>query len=362
MKELPNGSDMARVERVLVYRLGSLGDTVVALPCFHLIARRFPAAERRVLTNFPVAGKAAPLMSVLEESGLVHGAFHYPVGLRDPGALLALRAEIARWRPDLLVYLAEPRGRVAVWRDLVFFRLCGIRRIVGAPLSRVLATHKALPDGLWEAEASRLARCLASLGDAALAQASSWDLLLTPREQAAAESALAGWPGTGAFLALAIGTKFAVNDWGESNWFAALAELGRRHGSLGLLTVGSREEAARAQAIAAAWPGPRLDLSGRLAPRESAAVLSRARLFMGHDSGPMHLAAAVGTRVIAVFSGRNPPGVWFPQGQGHRVIYPAGTCADCDLTRCLRDGQVCILSITPPEVVRAAEEALAEPA
>jgi len=236
---------MDREERVLVYRLGSLGDTVVALPCFHLIARHFAHAERRVLTNFPVAGKAAPLMSVLEGSGLVHGAFHYPVGLRDPGALLALGAEIRRWRPDLLVYLVAPRGRLAVWRDLAFFRLCGIGRTVGAPLSRELATHKALSDGLWEAEASRLARCLAPLGDAAVDEPGSWDLRLGPAEETAAERALAGWPGKGAFLALGIGTKFPVNDWGESNWQAALAELGRRHGALGLVTLGAAEEITR---------------------------------------------------------------------------------------------------------------------
>ena len=45
-------------ERILIYRLGSLGDTVVALPCFHLIARKFPHAERVLLTNFPVHAKA----------------------------------------------------------------------------------------------------------------------------------------------------------------------------------------------------------------------------------------------------------------------------------------------------------------
>ena len=46
------------VRKVLIYRLGSLGDTVVALPCFHLIERTFPGAERVLLTNFPVHAKA----------------------------------------------------------------------------------------------------------------------------------------------------------------------------------------------------------------------------------------------------------------------------------------------------------------
>src|ERR1022692_4022661 len=65
------------VRRVLIYRLGSLGDTVVALPCFHLIARTYPNAERRLLTNFPVHAKAPAAAAVLGDSGLVHGYMSY---------------------------------------------------------------------------------------------------------------------------------------------------------------------------------------------------------------------------------------------------------------------------------------------
>ena len=53
-------------KRVLIYRLGSLGDTLIALPAFHLIARAFPGAERRLLTNFPVNVKAPPAAAILE--------------------------------------------------------------------------------------------------------------------------------------------------------------------------------------------------------------------------------------------------------------------------------------------------------
>ena len=45
------------IRRVLIYRMGSLGDTVVALPALHLVDRAFPLAERRMLTNFPVNAK-----------------------------------------------------------------------------------------------------------------------------------------------------------------------------------------------------------------------------------------------------------------------------------------------------------------
>lgn len=88
------------IRKVLIYRLGSLGDTVVALPCYHLLARTFPQAERVLLTNFPVNAKAPASAAVLGESGLVKGYMRYTVGTRKVGELLRLMWEIRRFRPD----------------------------------------------------------------------------------------------------------------------------------------------------------------------------------------------------------------------------------------------------------------------
>ena len=76
-----------------------------------------------------------------------------------------------------------------------------------------------------------------------------------------------------------------------------------------------------------------------MTPRETAAAFGRAASFIGHDSGPMHLAAAVGLRCTAVFSARNIPRVWFPYGDHHRVIYHRTSCAGCGLDRCLSFGK-----------------------
>jgi heptosyltransferase III len=93
------------VRRVLVYRLGSLGDTLIALPAFHLIARAFPQAERRLLTNLPIAAKAPPAAAVLDNTGLIHGYMRYTTGTRSIRELLRLALEIRRFRPDVFVYL-----------------------------------------------------------------------------------------------------------------------------------------------------------------------------------------------------------------------------------------------------------------
>ena len=94
-----------------------------------------------------------------------------------------------------------------------------------------------------------------------------------------------------------------------------------------------------------------MNLCGRLTPRESAACFAEARLFLGHDSGPMHLAAAVGTRCVAIFAARNIPRVWFPYGRGHRVVYHEVSCMGCGLETCSVERKRCLTSISVEEVV-----------
>lgn len=347
------------VERVLIYRLGSLGDTVVALPALHLVARAFPEAERRMLTNFPVSAKAPAAAAVLGESGLVQGYFRYVAGTRSPLALLTLWWTLVRWRPQVLVYLAAARGVEAARRDARFFRLCGIGRIVGVPLTAEMQAHLVEPEhGALEHEYDRLARNVRELGDCWVDSDAAWELFLTAAEGAGAEAALAAAAGR-PVLAVSVGTKVQSKDWGRENWRALLADLGRVYPGYCLALLGAAEESDVSAYAAEGWRSGAgaesvvLNLCGQLTPRESAAALRHARLFVGHDSGPMHLAAAVGTACVAIFAARNIPRVWFPRGEGNRVIYHAVDCMGCGLETCIVQGKKCLMSIGVDEVVHA---------
>ena len=78
-------------QTIVIYRLGSLGDTIVALPCFTAVTRLFPNARKVLLTNKPISTKAAPIESILGAgTGFFDTSIAYPVGTRSPGALFAL--------------------------------------------------------------------------------------------------------------------------------------------------------------------------------------------------------------------------------------------------------------------------------
>jgi ADP-heptose:LPS heptosyltransferase len=358
------------VRRVLVYRLGSLGDTLIALPSFHLIARAFPQAERRLLTNLPVAAKASPAAAVLEHTGLIHGYMRYTTGTRSVRELLRLALDIRRFSPDVLVYLTGARGLDAARRDAKFFRLCGITRQIGVPLTTAAQLNlfggevPASIDADLEPEAARLARNIRELGDAHLDDPASWDLQLTPNEHATAAQAIGPEALQHEILAVSVGTKVQSKDWGRDNWRELLTRVARQFPNRALLLAGSPEESDASDFAAADWRtsggGPVVNLCGRLTPRESAAAFARARLFIGHDSGPMHLAAAVNTPCVAIFAARNIPRQWFPYGPAHRILYHRVECAGCGLETCIEQQKKCILSITVDEVLTAIHAALAD--
>jgi ADP-heptose:LPS heptosyltransferase len=307
---------------VIIFHIGSIGDTVVMLPCLHAIARHFPDQRRILLTNKPDSARASSAESVLGDSGLIHGAQYYPAGLGSPAAALSLVRRLRSTGARTLVYLAP---RTTIWqvrRDLPFFRLAGIRRFLGLPENQRALQRRVDPEGNVEPEARYLARKLSRdiLVDLATA---NWDLKLSAVERTVAEEHLAALPPGLPRVALAPGAKWASKDWGEARWTQLLQQLRARTPHICPVLLGAADEHALARRILSQWNGPALNLCGALSARESAAVLGRCGVLVCHDSGPMHLAATQGTPCVALFGNLNLPRQWFPWGDQHHVIHEA---------------------------------------
>lgn len=353
---VPHGVDPldARTGTVLVYLPGSLGEAVLTLPLVRLVARQYAAARRVLVTNAPTDGRGVPVEDVLRSSGLLHGVQRIPFGLRNPRAVMNAARDLRALRPDVLVYLAPPRSLAATLRNAAFFRWSGVRRIVGLSLRSDLRWWRFRPErGRWESETERLARAVAVLGDARLDDPESWSLSLTETERGAAARLVAHGRLGEQFLAFSIGGKFHAKDWGDDRWTETLRAVGAAFPYIGLAALGAPAESERSERLRALWPGPSVNFCGVTDPRTSAAVMERALLFLGHDNGPMHLAAAVGIPVCAVFSARALPGIWYPAGRGHRVFFNHTPCADCQLETCVARGKQCLREITSPGVVTA---------
>lgn len=262
-------------------------------------------------------------MAILENSGLCDEAISYPVGTRSARELAKVRQTIRQIQPQVLINLAAGRGLLKSLRDYLFFRSCGIKKIIGAPLRRRDLQVRQMDDGSFEPESQRLASRLAALGVINLSDQRLWELGLTQAERNQASELLPA--NQGGFIAVGVGTKLPVKDWGEENWGKLLALLSKEMPETKLILLGAPDEWERSEKLGQIWAGGHINLCGKTSPRVSAAVLERCKLFIGHDSGPMHLASVVGTPTLGLFSWLNPPGQWFP---GHRswkfvkILYP----------------------------------------
>jgi ADP-heptose:LPS heptosyltransferase len=90
-----------------------------------------------------------------------------------------------------------------------------------------------------------------------------------------------------------------------------------------------------------------------------AELLRRCVMYVGNDTGPMHVAAAVGTRCVAVFGAQYPARCWHPYGDGHVVLRRRPPCRHCYLTECTQFQSRCVTETSVHEVRLACDRVLA---
>jgi ADP-heptose:LPS heptosyltransferase len=130
---------------------------------------------------------------------------------------------------------------------------------------------------------------------------------------------------------------------------AGLARSGRR-----VLVTGSRRER-RLTAHVAGEAGS--DLGGRTSLADLAVVLSGAGALVSGNTGPAHLAAAVGTPVVSLYAPTVPLSRWRPWGVPHVVLGDQSiACAGCRARECPVPGHPCLSGVTAEEVVAAVEQ------
>src|SRR5476651_2573351 len=94
---------ISKNNRILIYRLGSLGDTIMALPSFHQIKNSFPLADITLLTNKPVMTKAAAIETILGTEYFFNRTINYPVGTRSITVLFNLIRQIRALKIDTVI-------------------------------------------------------------------------------------------------------------------------------------------------------------------------------------------------------------------------------------------------------------------
>ncbi len=334
------------IRKILVRQVNWVGDAVLTLPALRALKRRFARAEIVVLGRPWVTGLFGGQRGV--DRVLVYDAAGAHRGLTGR---YALARTLRREGFDLAVLFPNSLdAALLAW-------LAGVPRRVGYPTDgrRFLLTHP-VPEPSVTAERHQVFRYLA------LARALGGDGDGLPRlaiDDAALRAAddlltASGVGADAAWVAVNPGSIYgSAKRWPAERFALAADGLAAAWGAR-IVLIGSGREAGVLEAVARAMRQPALVLGGRTEIALLPALLRRARLLLTNDTGAMHVAAAVGTPVLAVF-GPTDLDATGPLGPASRHVRMAVPCSPCLLRECPIDHR-CMTAVTVEQVVHAAEE------
>jgi len=302
---------MNAIERILVVKLSSLGDIVHVTPCLRALRSRFPRAQITMVVERRFADLIRHEPSLDERIEIDHRPRSAPRQLVE--AAWCLRARRGA-RFDLAI---DFQGLV---RSATWVYASGARIKIGRGRRR---------PGWDTVVAPRPGRHAVEVcADVAGAIGVVVDdleprLAIDPAadQRLAARLASLGLAGSG-FLILNAFSRWASKTWPVERWAELVQRLRRETALPIILSGGPGEEAQAACLVAASGAVAPVSLVGRLALDEALCLYSRAALMVTGDTGPMHAAAALGTRVVALF-GPTLPEATGPWGARHVVIQAA---------------------------------------
>lgn len=346
---LPGGFRTRTPERILVIRLGNLGDIVCSLPAFHALRRSYPEAHLTLLTSPTHRGAPGAVEVLAQDSTFDEMIVYYADESGRPGFVAQLVRKLRQLRPDTGVLLNCDRSEFGnAAKHLTLMAMAGVRRFCGFEL---VEWHE-----FSTQTADRFIHRIKGIAPAAVVEDFPW-MRVSTAEAAAAEALLA--PAAGRRLvALQPGAKRSTNVW-PADRFAAVAKALLARGDCAVVLTGGPGEEKRNAEIAGSLGPACVDITGHTSVGVLASVLARCAVLVTNDTGVMHVAAAMGTPCVAVFSGRDFPELWHPYGAGHVVLRAPIECSPCRVEPCPLYAQPeCIVRVSVEQVRLAVDAAL----
>ena len=312
--------------RILVIRGGAIGDFILTLPAIRLLRENFPDARLEILGYEHIIELARGRFYADATRSIEYGPM---AGFFVPNSKLA---------PDLVEYFASFQQVISYLFDPDLFFENNLRR---AGVKNFLAAYARIDDSQHAAQ--QLARPLQKL--ALFLEDAAARLHPSEEDQAAGATVSRRRPTT-PVIAIHPGSGSPRKNWPAENWAALGRWLHETAPQTRLLLIGGEADAAQIATVQTALREADVLLAQNLPLPHLAAVLQRCRLFLGHDSGISHLAAAVGTPCVLLF-GPTDPAVWAPANPGREggqrrraVIFASYRRTQCS-RRCVRPWRIC---------------------
>jgi len=335
--------------KILVRATNWVGDAIMAMPALRAVRARFPEARIAIVARPYVADiyrgqKICDELIPYDPRGALAGLSgreRLAQELRTQKfdvALLLQNAFDAAW----LAWRAGIPERIGYARD---GRSTLLTKRISVPKRGEIPPH----EQFYYLELLRRAGWIESVpGESFVRLAVTED----QRQRAEQVLAAAGARHNIPRIAIGAGASYGSAKCWPPEHFADFVNLFRLHTDSDVILFGTASEQTVSDAIAAGIRGPSISLVGKTAIADLPALLSQCQLFVGNDSGAMHVAAGVGLPVVAIFGPTDPHGT-APITPRCTVVQDKPYCSPCFLRRCPIDHR-CMTSITPEAVETAA--------
>jgi len=344
--------------RVCVYRNGQVGDTICALPAMWAIRKAYPDAHLTLLTT-PVIRDLPSAKDILDGVDWIDEIKVYYKDEIDTFAKSLRFLSDLRHKPfDVWIELPiETAGPRRLLRNMLAARIAGSRWGCGwlASFLPFAVQTQAEYQQQFPNEVERLLELLRRY-DLDPDREVVFPLPIGTRQKEKVDRLIDEYSlNSSRLVAIAPSAKREPNRWPPERF----VNVGRHLVSLGFKVIliagpGDRplcEEVAQGIGLDA------FNLSGLTSINESCELLRRCELLICNDSGVQHMAAAVGTRCLALFSARDMPGKWSPYGTQNVVLRKWVECHTCLAEKCPREN-LCMKLITVEEVIAAFDSKL----
>lgn len=361
--------------RLLVRGVNWLGDAVMTTPALLRLREQFPAAHIALLTAEKISALWQHHPAVNEVITFASGDSVFAVGKKLRGHNFDLALVLPNSpRSALEMFLARIPQRIGYarpWRNLFLTRAISSRtgtvkmhKRSPAEIQQLIATAGPAPRTPPPPSAHQIYEYLhlvAALG--ANPEPLPPQLAMTPDELETARKKFGLTEFTGPILGLNPGAEYGpAKRWPAEKFAAAAREIQRRTGGAWLIFGGKRDAslATQIQSTLGTTSAPVLNVAGQTSLRELMALLRLCRVLLTNDTGPMHVAAALGTPVVVPFGSTSPEltGPGLPGDPRHRLIRSDAPCAPCFLRECPIDFR-CLNGIAIEPVVQAVLKLLA---
>jgi heptosyltransferase-2 len=329
-------------KRILIIRLSSLGDAVLATSALEALSAALPGAKADILTkpaftevfsNNPSVGETIAWPEEVSPAGmakiLAGKKYDFVVDLHAN-----LRTRLLR------LFLRGPRWSV--------YHKGAVRRRIAL----LLGTAKNLRESHV---VDKYIAALAPLGVPPVRKLPR----LYPGEDAPDAAAVTlcmlGWDGSSRIMALAPGARWPTKAWPEEQWIS-LAKKASADGFF-LLVVGGAEDEEPGKRILAASGAKGIVAAGKTAILGTSALLALCSVLVTNDSSPLHIATASGTPVVALFGPTVRNFGFFPLGERDEIVETSLACRPCSLhgaNTCPKSHFGCMRELTPEAVYEAA--------